>query len=176
MTEHIEQSENGATSSPAVIPAQPAPDLLEKANDLVRKRVYWSIGVGFVPVPLVDFAALLGIQLEMVSRIATVYGQSFRRDVGKNLLVSLLGSVVPSLAAGPVAGLLKFIPIIGYTTSVMTFSIVGGASTYAIGQLFIKHFASGGTLFDFDPARMKEEFSEKFKEGKEYVADLKKGA
>src|SRR5512143_737736 len=96
---------------------------LAEANDIVRNRVYWSMGAGLVPIPIIDMAALLAIQLEMVSKLAKLYDQPFRRDLAKSAVVALLGSVIPTLAAGPMASLLKIIPVIGYTTGAVSMSL-----------------------------------------------------
>ncbi len=146
---------------------------LAMANEIVRNRVYWAIGAGLIPIPIFDMGALMAIQLEMLSKLAKLYNQSFRKDIAKNLVVSLLGSTVPALAAGPMAGFLKLIPIIGYTTGAVSMCILGGAGTYAVGKIFTKHFESGGTLFDFDPARKMDEFSKNFEEGKTVVNEMK---
>ena len=49
-----------------------------------------------------------------------------------------------------------------------------GASTYAVGQVFIQHFESGGTFLDFDPDKVKAYFAEQVEKGKLVVADLRK--
>jgi len=51
--------------------------------------------------------------------------------------------------------------------------ILGGATSYAIGSMFVQHFESGGTLLDFDPKKMREYFASKLAEGKEVAAKLK---
>jgi hypothetical protein len=33
------------------------------------------------------------------------------------------------------------------------------ASTYAVGKVFIQHFATGGTFLDFDPDKVKAHFA-----------------
>ena len=44
---------------------------------------------------------------------------------------------------------------------------VGGATTYAVGKVFIEHFESGGTFLDFDPEKMRDHFQELYEEGKQ---------
>jgi uncharacterized protein (DUF697 family) len=150
----------------------PAPhgDLFEKASEIVRTRMYWSLGVGLVPIPLVDFAGLMAIQLEMVAKLAKLFDKPFQKELGKHVIASLVGSVVPTLAAGPLAGAIKLIPVIGYTTGAVTMCLVGAASTYALGKVFTKHFALGGTLFTFDADKMRDEFKKSFEEGKDLAA------
>jgi hypothetical protein len=48
----------------------------------------------------------------------------------------------------------------------VTVSVFAGASTYALGEVFKKHFSSGGTILDFDPGRLKKMYKEKFEKGK----------
>jgi len=47
-----------------------------------------------------------------------------------------------------------------------------GASTYAIGNLFIRHFESGGTLLNMDPQKMREHFKEEFENGKKVAEEV----
>ena len=53
-------------------------------------------------------------------------------------------------------------------------SVLSGASTFALGEVFKKHFETGGTFLDFDPGRLKNYYNEKFEKGKEMAADLQK--
>jgi hypothetical protein len=47
------------------------------------------------------------------------------------------------------------------------------ATTYAVGNLFIQHFESGGTLLDFDPAKTREYFATQFKQGQMLATEAK---
>jgi len=163
------------TEATKELPAVPY-DRFNEASDIVRTRVYWSLGVGLAPIPLLDFAALMAIQLEMISKLAKLYDAPFQKDIGKHLIASLVGSVVPTLAAGPLSAMIKFIPVIGLATGAVTMCLAGAASTYALGRIFTKHFALGGTLFTFDPEKMREEFKKTFEEGQTLAGDLKKSA
>ncbi|MDV7402156.1 SHOCT domain-containing protein, partial [Arthrospira platensis SPKY1] len=53
----------------------------------------------------------------------------------------------------------------------MTVSAFAGASTYALGEVFKKHFETGGTILDFDPARLRKLYKEKFEKGKKIVEE-----
>jgi hypothetical protein len=44
--------------------------------------------------------------------------------------------------------------------------IYAGATTYAIGKVFVYHFEAGGKVNDFNIDNMKEEFKDLFEEGK----------
>jgi hypothetical protein len=68
----------------------------------------------------------------------------------------------------------KAIPGIGSFLGGVSMAVLSGASTYAIGQVFIRHFESGGDLFNFDSERFKNFYKEQFEKGKEYAQKWKK--
>jgi uncharacterized protein (DUF697 family) len=143
------------------------------AKDIVRKRTYAAVGAGLIPIPVFDMVALAGIQLEMVNKLTKHYGHKFKKSAGKAFISALVGTYLPVSAAPIVSSLVKTIPIIGQVTGAVTLSVFGGASTYAVGQVFIQHYESGGTFLDFDPEAVKDYFAEQFEEGKKIAADVK---
>jgi uncharacterized protein (DUF697 family) len=145
-------------------------DRLEK---LSKHHILASMGVGLVPLPIVDVAALMGIQLNMIRKMAAEYDIPFRQDLGKSIITSLMGGFLPVTLGCAIASLIKFIPLIGQTTGAVTMPVVSGASTYAIYKVFVRHFESGGTFLDLDPSKVKSYFAEQFKKGKTVAADLK---
>ncbi|MGD9505798.1 MAG: YcjF family protein [Syntrophobacteraceae bacterium] len=166
-----EVKEQAVEDATAAMEEQPTPrGLDQEASRIVNHHVMWTVGAGMVPIPLVDLVAFTGIQLEMLRRMAKLYDVPFRRDIVKSLVGSLLGGVLPVTFSFPAYSLLKAIPIIGWTTSAVTMSIVGSAATYAIGKVFIMHFESGGTFLDFNPEKLKNYFAEKYAEGKALVS------
>ena len=147
----------------------------EKLDKLLRYHVWSAIGVGLVPIPIIDLAALTGVQVNLIRKLANAYGIPFLQDSVKNILSSLVGSTLPvAIAPGVAASVAKFLPIFGQTAGVVTMPIIGGASTYAVGKVFIQHFASGGTFLSFNPEKVKDYYQEMFSEGKKFAADLKK--
>ena len=59
-------------------------------------------------------------------------------------------------AAAGFMSALKFIPPLGMTLAAFTMPAVSGGATYMIGKVFIQHFASGGSLLDFNPGDYRE--------------------
>ncbi|MBF0100086.1 MAG: DUF697 domain-containing protein [Desulfobacterales bacterium] len=145
----------------------------DEAEQIIKNHVYTAMGVGLVPVPIVDWVAMIGVQLNMLRKLAKAYNVPFLQDKVKNLVTSLVGGTFPVSIAAPFASLLKFIPVIGTTTGALSMSIIGGATTYAVGKVFNQHFASGGTFLTFDPKAVKEYYNKMFQEGKEIVTKLK---
>jgi uncharacterized protein (DUF697 family) len=145
----------------------------ERLEKLAKHHILASMGVGLVPLPLVDIAALMGIQLNMIRKLSAEYGIPFREDAGKSVITSLMGGVLPVTLGCAIASLIKFIPLIGQTTGAVTMPVVSGAATYALYKVFVQHFESGGTFLDLDPDKVKSYFSEQFAKGKKCAADLK---
>jgi len=146
-------------------------DLNERAEAAVRNHVIWSMGAGFIPIPIADFVAVAAVQLDMIRTISNIYGIDFKETEGKALVSSLTGSGLSRLGAN---ALLKLVPGFGSVLGGVSMSIVSGASTYALGQVFKKHFAIGGTFLDFDTDRFQRYYDEQFEKGKTVANDIQK--
>jgi len=140
------------------------------ANSIIKNHMIWSMGAGFIPVPIADFFAVSAIQLDMIKQLSKVYDINFKETEGKALITSLTGSGLARLGARAV----KFIPGIGSAIGGITLAVLSGGSTYAIGEVFKKHFETGGTFLDFDPQRLKKYYDEKFEKGKQMARDMEK--
>jgi uncharacterized protein (DUF697 family) len=159
-----ETTVSGATerSDSAGVPTDPAAaDMTastrdELASHLVDRLSLWSGAAGLIPVPLVDMAAVGGVQLHMLRRLSEIYGVPFSENRGKSILTSLVGAVIPASAASTTASLMKGLPVIGTSIGVLTMPVVSAGATWVIGKVFIQHFASGGTLLDFNPPDYRE--------------------
>ncbi|MCB1714280.1 MAG: DUF697 domain-containing protein [Candidatus Competibacteraceae bacterium] len=146
---------------------------LGQAQAIVKNHVIGSMGISLVPIPLVDLVALSGIQIKMLHALARLYRVPFSENLGKSLIVSLVGGIMPTSTAMTLASLAKAIPGLGTATGMISVSVLGGATTYAIGNVFMQHFESGGTLLDFDPKTMRDYFASKLREGKQVATNLR---
>jgi uncharacterized protein (DUF697 family) len=132
----------------------------EEASKLVDRFSLWSGAAGLIPIPLVDMAAVGGVQLQMLRRLSEIYGVPFSENRGKSIIASLAGAVIPASTATStamgVSSMLKTFPGIGTTIAAVTMPVFSAGATYVIGKVFIQHFASGGTLLDFNPPDYRE--------------------
>jgi uncharacterized protein (DUF697 family) len=132
----------------------------EAASKLVERFSLWSGAAGLLPIPLVDMAVVGGVQLQMLRRLSEIYGVPFADNMGKSVIASLAGSVIPASTASSAAigagSLIKGLPGIGWTVGAITMPVISAGATYIIGKVFIQHFASGGTLLDFNPPDYRE--------------------
>jgi uncharacterized protein (DUF697 family) len=122
----------------------------ELASKLVDRFSLYAGAAGLIPAPLVDMAAVGGIQLQLLRRLSQIYDVPFSENRGKSVLASLLGSMISVTSSMGVTTALRGIPIVGLLASLAMPSLSAGA-TFVIGRVFIEHFTSGGTLLDFNP-------------------------
>jgi uncharacterized protein (DUF697 family) len=141
------------------------------ANTVIKNHMIWSMGAGFIPIPVADFLAIGAIQVDMVRQLCKLYGLSFKESEGKALVSALTSSGLAKIGARAV---IKLIPGFGQIVGGVTLAIFSGASTYALGEVFKRHFESGGTILDFDAEGLKKMYDEKFEKGKELARKIKK--
>lgn len=141
----------------------------DEANTIVRNHVLLSIGGGLIPVPLLDMAAVTGLQVSMLERLAALYGVKYSRSIGRSFVTALTGSTVAKLGSS----LVKALPGIGTVVGGVAMSATSGASTYAVGQVAIQQFEANRDLWDVDLGKAREAYEEAFEEGKEVVAEMK---
>lgn len=128
----------------------------EMASKLVDRFALWSGVAGLIPVPVVDAVAVGGLQIQMVRRISQIFDVEFSDNRGKALIASIAGSLIPATSGIGAASLLKTVPIIGTIAGGFVMPALSAGATYAIGKAFVQHFATGGTLLDFNPPDYRE--------------------
>ncbi|MBF0262211.1 MAG: DUF697 domain-containing protein [Magnetococcales bacterium] len=146
---------------------------LKEAQNMTKNYMFASLGTGLVPVPTVDIGILIGIQTRLLYKLAKLYDLKFSEDIGKKLLLSLLGGTLPVAGGMGVASMLKAFPGVGSWLGMTSMAIFGAASTYAVGRVFIQHFESGGNFFNFDPAKTRAYFREEFEAGKKVAEEMR---
>jgi uncharacterized protein (DUF697 family) len=139
------------------------------AEHIVKNHVAWASGAGLIWIPFADILAVTGIQLDMIRQLCHVYDVDFKDTRGKAIVSALSGTSAARLGASAI----KAIPGIGTIAGGLTMSALSGATTYAIGYLFMKHFQTGGTLLDFDIERVKKTYDDLFEKGQEYIEHIK---
>jgi len=147
-------------------------DKSKHAETVIRNHIIWSMGASFlVPIPIADVFAVSALQLDMIRQLCRVYDKDFSESSGKAIITSLTSSIMARAGA---RSLIKLIPGIGTVIGGIAVSVFNGASTYALGQVFKKHFDSGGTILDFDTDRLKKMYNEQFEKGKKVAEQLRK--
>jgi uncharacterized protein (DUF697 family) len=165
-----------ATPDPVLVSDVVRSDRLLLANDVVKNHVIAATGVSLIPIPGVDLAAIMGIQIDMAHSLCKLYDVPFKEKLVRSLLTSLVGSAGAVLAMTGLASLAKAVPLLGSIAGAAGVSATSAAVTYATGKVLTKHFETGGTIDTFDPVQFKELFKAKIKEGAEVVKSVKADA
>ena len=140
------------------------------ADTIVRNHMLWSMGAGLIPVPIADFFAVSAVQLDMVRQLCKLYEIDFKENEMKAIITALTSS---GLAKAGARAAIKFVPGIGSVIGGVTMSVLSGASSFALGEAFKRHFETGGTVLDLDLNRLKKVYNEKFEKGKKVAQEMR---
>ena len=140
-----------------------------EANNIVKKYARGAVGVGIVPLPLLDFALLSGIQLKMLHQLAQLYKVEFSENLAQPAIAALLGGAIPVSFSLNLASFVKSVSVYGLAAGMAGTALFGSASTYAVGKVFIQHFESGGTFLNFEPEQEKEYYAQQFEKKEEEI-------
>lgn len=142
-----------------------------EAERVIKRQALIAVAVGAVPLPWLDLAALAGLQLDLVRRLAALYGVEFSSEVDKSAVAALVGATFPVSVSTHMASFAKTVPVVGWMVGGASGAVIGAASTYAIGKVFVQHFESGNTILTFDPEKVRAYYAEQIERGKVEVLE-----
>lgn len=159
-----EKQETNQAATPQQPPAAaqastPEVDPVVRSNQIISKYEKWAGGLGLIPVPLLDAVTIGAVQVKMVMEIAQAHGFKVKENVIKTLLAGILGAhASANLGYSLGTGFAKLIPGVGTVIGLAATPALGLTTTRVIGRIFNAHFASGGTILNFDPKQAREQF------------------
>ena len=146
-----------------------------EARQLIRRNVYWALGAGLVPLPGADLLAMTGVQIKMLKELSDLYEVKFFEEKAKTVVGALVAGLGSLSLAGALAGsLFKVVPVVGQLVGMLGVPIMAGTLTMAVGNVFALHYESGGTLLDFDAAKMRKHFVQEYEKSKAPVQQMHK--
>jgi uncharacterized protein (DUF697 family) len=113
--------------------------------------------------------AVTVVQADMVRRLAEINGVEANNANIESWLGTLSGGVLSKLGAQA----LKLIPGWGSIAGGVGMAVLSGASTYAAGKTFAKHFKEGGDLENFDTDAVKGFYDEQLIKGRDFAKQMK---
>jgi uncharacterized protein (DUF697 family) len=139
---------------------------VDKAVEIVELYSKIAAVVGLLPGNILNFAGILAVMVTMVWRVATTFGQNDGKNRIKGSIMALVGSVIPTGIGHGIAAAVIAIPalIAGSVLYFLVTPVLAYALTKAVGNTFVMHFESGGTLLNFDPKGFQEYFLKEFQE------------
>jgi uncharacterized protein (DUF697 family) len=165
---NIDNVEGAAVEREAVAGAPVTLDstAVEEALKTVDRYSKIAAGVGLLPTFVLNFAAVLAVQITMVSKIAKIFHVSNDKERIRRSILTLLGSVLTSSVGHGVGLAVASIPaaLAGTVLSFVLAPALAYSLTSALGRVFVMHFQSGGTLLTFDPRLVRAHFIKAFKD------------
>lgn len=143
-------------------------DKQQKASEIIRNHVGFSLGAALIPMPGADLLAVSAVQLSMLRQLAKLYQVGFMDVLGKNIISAVVGSSAARIGAS----LIKIIPGVGTVIGELSMPALSGASTFALGKVVANHFQHGGTLDDLDVASARKGYETEIVEGKQVVEEV----
>ena len=140
-----------------------------KAEQTIKHHMLAAAGIGLVPLPWVGLVALAGLQLNLLRSLAGIYGVEFSSQIGKSAIGALVVSDLSVSLSTGLGILAKGLPGIGWAVGAASGALLGAASTYALGKVFVQHFESGNTFLTFDPDKVKAYYAQQYAQGKDEV-------
>ena len=141
-----------------------------RAESVINNHVLFATGAGAIPLPLLDFAAVTAIQLDMVKSLTNLYEENYSENVGKAFIASVTSTSLARMGASAI----KAIPGIGSLLGGVSMSIMSGASTYALGNVIMRFYERGIGLDDIDTDAAKKIYEEELEKGKKVAEELKR--
>ena len=115
---------------------------LNDGQEIVRWSAGYAAGASIIPLPFLDMASLMAVQVTMVRRLAKLHDVSLDRTDARTLLLNALGSVVPpGVTATGIPLALKAVPGIGIFLGGLVAPASAAAVTLALGAHFNRRFA-----------------------------------
>ena len=143
-----------------------------KADNIIKNHVMFATGAGAIPIPLLDFAGVTAVQLDMMKKLTNLYNENYSENVGKAFIASLTSTSIARMGAS----LIKAIPIVGTALGVVSMSIMSGASTYALGNVITQFLEKGIGFKDFNEDMARKIYEENLEKGKKIAEELKNKA
>jgi uncharacterized protein (DUF697 family) len=163
-------------TTPAASPvaAEPASTPALSDERIITSSMLLAAGAGAIPIPVWDGAAIVAVQVKMLSDLSAHHGVPFTQNAGKTAVFALLGGLAPSLLARGAAGMfVKSIPVLGTVYGAIAQPAFAAAVTYGIGKVFCAHLKSGGTLLTFSAKDFKDSISAEVQTGLKRASELK---
>lgn len=145
-----------------------------RAERILENSMAASMGLGILPLPLLDTAGIMGIQLYMIRELSKTYEVEFSLIRSQAFVTSLIGGVGSvSIATGLFGSLVKMIPVFGGVAGALTLPVIAGAATYALGRLCIQSFSQGQKTPVSISQSTRQRFNAYFKKGIAAANDLR---
>ncbi|MGF1506481.1 MAG: GTP-binding protein [Anaerolineae bacterium] len=109
------------------------------ASRVIRQSAFMALLVGLEPIPILSIPLMIGVQMRMMLRLATIYGQTMTAARARDLISSIAGGVFIRYAGIELA---KFFPGIGWIIA----AVVAVTGTVTLGNVAVRFFELAGNI------------------------------
>jgi uncharacterized protein (DUF697 family) len=125
------------------------------ARRIVHRYVGVSAVAGLITVPALDVVALGGVHVALIKELTDYYGAEFSEHTARNILIAITAGLVPGAIGSSVGRkALSVLPFVTHGAGLLVMSAFSAGVSYALGNVFIRHFEAGGTLDSFNPQNL----------------------
>jgi len=103
------------------------------SNKIIQEHIIQSMAMGVIPVPGIDLIAVSISQMQMLKKLCLLFDRPFDRIGSESLLCSIGGATIARTGAS----IFKVIPFVGSGLGGFSVAIFSGATTYALGQMYL---------------------------------------
>ena len=138
----------------------------EQAGKSVKRYAAASAGLGVIPIPALDMAAIGTSQLLMIRSVAKIYGLDLSKDRVRAIIGTTISGAVPVVVGGGLSSIFKAIPVVGTIAGVVTMPSIAGLTTLTLGMALADHLDAGGSLDELGLAQLRATFIAEFEKAK----------
>lgn len=130
---------------------QTSPSKTEEIVKIINQHSMIAAGAGWIPIPFVDMAVIVGNVWKMYTSINKVVGISFSANVMKSVGAGVVANLSSAIISSSLLSLLKLIPGLGTISASLVLTAGNYATCTAAGWVYLKALttiASDGTVID----------------------------
>jgi uncharacterized protein (DUF697 family) len=113
------------------------------AQDVILRHTSMAGASMVIPVPLLDMATALSVQIRMAQKLCVLYGAEFNRTAARGIVTGALAGLSPGSVS---ATALRYLSFASYFTGTLPSAGLSAAYTYVLGELLLERLIAGGRI------------------------------
>ncbi|MFJ9531468.1 DUF697 domain-containing protein [Herbaspirillum sp. NPDC101396] len=113
------------------------------AQDVIIRHTSMAGASMAIPVPLLDMAAALSIQVRMAKKLCALYDAEFNRTAARDVITGILGGLSPGSLS---ATALRYLSFASYFAGTLPSAGLSAAYTYVLGELLMGRLIANGRI------------------------------
>lgn len=145
--------------------------IADETTKIIAKATAKASAISALPLPLVDVAGVIYVQMKMVEELAELRGLDVS-DKGKLFVSSIITGVVSKMLSEAAMSLAEATSVDQLLTGTLVRASISGFITTITGEVYDHHFRVGGTLDDISYHTYIEYFNQQLKSDRLSIDNL----